>query len=386
MRGCRRTILFTVAGLVLVSAPLFAQASASITGAVKDSSGAVLPGVTVEASSPALIEKVRSVATDGTGQYKIVDLRPGVYAVTFTLAGFSTVKREGIELSGSFAATVNADLKVGEVAETITVTGAAPVVDVHSASQERVMNKDVIDAIPVGRAQTALAVLVPGMTSGSQDVGGTNTLGFSPVAIHGGRSNDQRLMIDGLLVRNVATQGWNSNTMPDMGASQEMTIDYAGGTGEATTSGVIFNFIPREGGNTFQGSLFATATSSWFQGTNFTQDLQNQGLRAPNHLKSVYDVNASGGGPIARNKLWFYSSARGQANRNYVAGLWNNLNAGNPNVWSYNPDLSQQAVFALTSSSVNTRLTWQASPLNKFNIYYDNQWRDYGFTVANISP
>jgi Carboxypeptidase regulatory-like domain len=383
MRGLIRLAALALACVML---PTLAHAQASITGVVKDASGGLLPGVTVEASSPALIEKVRSVSTDGTGQYKIVDLRPGSYTVTFTLAGFSAVKREGIELTGSFAATVNADLNVGSVAETITVTGASPVVDVHSASQERVMSKEIVDAIPVGRAQTALAVLVPGMTAGAQDVGGTNTLGFSPVAIHGGRSNDQRLMIDGLLVRNVATQGWNSNTMPDMGASQEMTINYAGGNGEAITSGVIFNFIPREGGNRFQGSIFGTATSSGFQGTNYTQELQDLGLRAPNHLKNVFDFNPSAGGPISKDKLWFYSSVRAQGNRNYVAGLWNNLNAGNPNAWTYNPDLSQQAVFDLTSSSVNTRLTWQASPLNKFNIYYDNQWRDYGFTVANISP
>jgi hypothetical protein len=277
-------------------------------------------------------------------------------------------------------------MRVGAVAETVTVTGASPVVDVHGAAQERVMNKDVIDAIPVGRAQTDLAVLVPGMTTGSQNVGGQNTLGFSPVAIHGGRTNDQRLLIDGLTVRNVATQGWNSNSMPDMGSSQEMTVDYAAGTGEAVTSGVIFNFIPREGGNNFQGSFFGTFTNSGFQGTNFTQALQNLGLKAPNHLANLYDVNPSGGGPIKKDAVWFYSSARWQANRNFVAGLWNNLNAGNPNACSYSPDLSSQALFDLTSNSVNTRLTWQLSPTNKFNFYLDNQWRDYGFTTAGISP
>ena len=104
-------ILFSIACLVLVPAAAYAQAS--IAGVVRDTSGAVLPGVTVEAASPALIERVRSVVTDGTGQYKVVDLRPGTYSVTFTLPGFSTLKREGIELAGSFTATVNADLRVG---------------------------------------------------------------------------------------------------------------------------------------------------------------------------------------------------------------------------------------------------------------------------------
>jgi hypothetical protein len=370
----------------LVCAPAAALAQGSIAGIVRDTSGAVLPGVTVEASSASLIEKVRSAVTDGTGQYRIIDLRPGAYAVTFTLPGFSTVRREGIELTGSFTATVNAELRVGTREETTTVTGETPVVAVQNTARQQVMNKEVIDAIPAGRAQTALAVLVPGMVTGSQDVGGTNTLGFSPVQIHGGRTNNQRLMIDGLMVRNVATQGWNSNTMPDMGASSEMTIDYAAGSGEAITSGVLFNFIPREGGNRFQGSFFATATGSGFQGTNFTEELRARGLRVPNSLKQVYDINPSGGGPIKRDKLWFYSSTRIQANKNYVAGLYENLNAGNPNAWTYAPDLGRQAVFDLTSSAANTRFTWQASPTNKFNFYYDNQWRDYGFTVATISP
>src|SRR5690349_18947270 len=112
--------------LVLIPSAAYAQASASIVGTVKDASGAVLPGVTVEASSPALIEKTRSVVTNGVGQYAIENLRPGTYTVTFTLTGFSTVKREGIELAGSFVATVNSDMKVGAVSETITVSGEAP--------------------------------------------------------------------------------------------------------------------------------------------------------------------------------------------------------------------------------------------------------------------
>src|SRR6266550_108823 len=123
-------LLFAVTTLVLV--PDFLWAQAIITGVVKDASGAVLPGVTVEASSPVLIEKSRTVVTDGTGQYRIVDLRPGVYDVTFTLAGFSTAKREGIELKGTFVATVNADMRVGTVEETVTVSGEPPIVDVQN--------------------------------------------------------------------------------------------------------------------------------------------------------------------------------------------------------------------------------------------------------------
>ena len=143
--------------------PSVALAQATIAGLVKDTSGAVLPGVTVEASSPALIEKARSVVTDGNGLFRIVDLRPGLYTVTFTLGGFNTVKRENIELTGSFTATVNADMRVGAIEETITVTGESPVVDVQSAAQQRVLSKDVVDAIPSGRTHFEVAALIPGV-------------------------------------------------------------------------------------------------------------------------------------------------------------------------------------------------------------------------------
>src|SRR5262245_37537419 len=154
MRALTRGLL---AFVCLVVIPAAVHAQGSIAGIVKDTSGAVLPGVTVEAASPALIEKVRSVSTDGAGQYTIVDLRPGTYTVTFTLAGFSTVRREGIELSGNFTATVNADLRVGALEETITVSGAAPVVDVQSVAEQKVMSKEIIDNIPTSRTQYSIA-------------------------------------------------------------------------------------------------------------------------------------------------------------------------------------------------------------------------------------
>ncbi|HVZ20030.1 MAG TPA: carboxypeptidase regulatory-like domain-containing protein [Vicinamibacterales bacterium] len=376
--------VFALACLLFV--PAVASAQASITGVVKDGTGAILPGVTVEASSPALIEKVRSVVADGTGQYRIVDLRPGTYSLTFSLQGFQTFKREGIELSGSAIVTVDAELKVGAVAETVTVTSEAPVVDVQTTAQQRVMGKDVIDSLPVGRGQADLAVLVPGMTSGGQDVGGQGTLSLSALAIHGGRGTDQRQSVDGMTIRNVAGQGNSSNFIPDVGATQELTIDYSGGSAEAITSGVLFNFIPREGGNKYQGTFFGTATNSSFQGTNLTSDLLAQGLKAPNHLESLHDINPSFGGPLVKDRLWFYSSARWQTNRTYVAGMYDNLNAGNPAAWSYSPDLSHQSVTWLSDNTGNTRLTWQASPKNKFTFFYENQWRNWEFITATITP
>jgi hypothetical protein len=303
MRGL---VQLTSLALLYCGLPAAVFAQASIGGTVKDASGAVLPGVTVEAASPALIEKVRSVVTDGTGQYQITDLRPGVYSVTFTLAGFQPLKREGIELTGSFAATVNAELKVGSVTETITVTGASPIVDVQNTSQQRVLQKDVIDAIPAGRSHQNLVVLIPGVT-GSLNTGGTNTLSIATFTMHGGRASDQRVMIDGLVVRNVGGQGNLTNLLPDMGASQEVAIDYAAGTASSPFGGVQINYIPQTGGNTFRGSFFGTFVNNSFQASNYSQDLKDRGLTTPNTIYRVYDFNPSVGGPIIKDKVWFFA-------------------------------------------------------------------------------
>ena len=152
MRTLTRVILLILACLA-VPAVSSAQALGTIAGVVKDASGAVLPGATVEASSPALIEKIRSVVTDAAGQYRIVNLPPGSYSVTFTLPGFSSVKREGIDVTASFTASVNADLKVGAVTETITVTGETPIVDVQSVKVQQTVNKEILAAIPSSRSE-----------------------------------------------------------------------------------------------------------------------------------------------------------------------------------------------------------------------------------------
>jgi len=373
MRVLSRTVAVVI-WLVFLPAAAYSQASASIAGVVKDTSGAVLPGVTVEASSPALIERVRSVVTDSTGQYKILQLRPGTYVVTFTLPAFTTVRREGIELSGSFTAAVNAELKVGAVAETITVTGATPIVDVQSIDTQRVLQKDVIDAIPAGRSFQDLALLVPGITAGP-DIGGLNTLSITNLAMHGGSSADARTFTDGIALQNIGNNSGSVSLFPDMGSTQEVVVDSSAGSAEMMYGGVNVNFVPREGGNTFHGTFFGTGADSHFQSSNYTQDLKNRGLTTPNSIYRVYDVDGSAGGPIRRDKLWFYSAVRRQTNGIYLAGLYNNLNAGDPNAWTYAPDLSNPSTNSTTQSDYNTRVTWQASRLHKFNFSVETQPR-----------
>src|SRR5258705_181733 len=183
--------------LALIPAWAYGQSiRPSVTGVVTDSSNAVLPGVTVEVTSPVLIEKVRTGVTDGSGQYRIIDLPPGVYTVTFTLAGFNTVKREALELSGSIMATVGAQLRVGALEETITVIGESPTVDVQTPRQTQVLNKEILSDMPLERTATGIAsTLVPAMNAGLSAYGA------------GAGAETGRLQVDGVGVGS-GTSGW----------------------------------------------------------------------------------------------------------------------------------------------------------------------------------
>jgi hypothetical protein len=356
--------------VLLLPAAAFAQAA--ITGVVRDPSGAVLPGVTVEAASPDLIERVRSVVSDDTGQYRIVDLRPGTYSVTFSLTGFSTVKREGIELTGTFVATVNADLRVGALAETITVSGETPIVDVQSAKVQTTMNRDVLASIPTSRNATGIQSLIPGMVAVGDAGGITGGTGGGAGSIHGGRPSDSRTLSDGL---NMGWAGANSNAaVVNVAGSQEVVTSTSGGLGEAETAGVVFNVISRDGGNTFSGSFVAAGSNGSLQGSNYTQALQNAGLKSPSQLLKVYDVNPMGGGKIVKDRLWFYLTYHESYAENTIPGMWFNQNAGNPNLWTVDFDFSRPAFNDSRVRNEIGRITWQVSPRNKINFQDSEQY------------
>jgi hypothetical protein len=361
--------------------PAIAHAQASIAGIVNDASGAVLPGVTVEATSPVLIESVRTVVTDGNGRYRIESLRPGSYVVTFTLTGFTATRREGIDVVGTATTTVNAELRVGAVNETITVSGAAPTVDTKSIRQERVINRELLDALPFGRTPQTAALLTPGAsavsTFGAIEIGGTNIImtGGGLTSVHGSRGGDSRVAIDGLSTSGAEGEGAFANLLTNIGLAQEVTVNYAAGTAEQGLGGVQTNVIPREGGNEFKVSFFASGTKASLQGSNYTQDLKDRGLRTPNGIKETYDVNPAVGGPIMRSRVWFFTSGRWVKNANYVGGMFYNRNAGNAAAWTYDPATDRRAFADASQPSRSLRLTWQVTPKNKISGFYDSQNR-----------
>lgn len=372
MRGLRVVISLIV---VLIGVPAIASAQASIAGQVKDASGAVLPGVTVEASSPALIENVRTVVTGGTGQYRIELLPPGSYTVTFALTGFSAVKREGIQLTGTFTATIDAELRVGTVQETITVSGDTPIVDVQSATRQRVIDRDLIDRLPAGRSPFAQMALIPGVTvpAANQDVGGATQLsGAITMQVHGSTGASQSLMENGLSTAALISPA-NSQITFNMAASQEIAVDYSGAGADTSGGGVRMNVIPREGGNTFNGVLFMNGTTESLGSSNFTPRLRDAGLRTPNKINNMFDFNPGFGGPLRRGKAWFYFSGRRATSSKWMADEFYDANANNPNVWTYQPDLSKPVSNDSDVNDGRVRLTVQAAPKVKVGFLYVQQ-------------
>src|SRR5438067_9091934 len=295
-------IMAVAAAAVLLPSAVYAQVA--LAGTVKDASGAVLPGVTVEAASPVLIEKTRSAVSDATGQYRIESLQPGTYTVTFTLSGFSTLKREGVELSGTGVIKIDADLKVGGVAETITVTGATPVVDVQSTKTAVTLDNETMRSLPAVRSYSYVLTAVPGIQSNIPDVNTGPVFAIFPV--HGGRGVESRLTVEGMNISNPPGGNQPPNYTADIGNATEVTVQTAGGLGEFETAGVQMNIVPKQGGNTMSGLFAGSGFSGGMQSNNYSSDLQARGAGAPNPTFHVYHFNAAIGRPILPEQLWYY--------------------------------------------------------------------------------
>jgi hypothetical protein len=362
-----------LACLLILPRTLFAQAS--ITGVVKDTTGAVLPGVTVEASSAVLIEKARTAITDSNGQYRIVDLRAGTYVVTFTLTGFSGVRREGIELTGSFTAAVNADLRVGAIAETITVSGETPIVDTQSVRRQTTVSGDTLSSIPTARGFAGVMLLIPGIqTQGSSPANVQITPGMIVFGTAGGRNgNEGRLQVDGLGVGAARNGGGVSGYNADMANAQEISFTVSAGLGEAEVSGPTLSVVPKTGGNTMKGTIYVAGVGERLVGSNYTSELQAAGLGVPGKLIQLWDFTGGLGGPIKKDRLWYFLNLRNQGSESTVTGMYANQFAGDPTKWTYLADTSRQSHTAGSWTIASLRLTTQATPRNKFNVYWDEQ-------------
>jgi hypothetical protein len=362
-----------LAATIVVMIPALASAQ-SITGTVRDSSGAVLPGVSVEAASPALIEKVRTAVSDSTGQYRIENLTPGTYKITYALPGFVTVEREGVEITTGVTVSLNVDLRLGGVQETITVSGETPVVDVQNSTRvQRVLSDEVLAALPASRGYGNLLTTVSGIQANGTQNGGVNP-GMIFFTSRGGRSNEGTVQIDGMNVGSAFNGGGVAGYGYDTTNAQEVQLTVAGGLGEADRGGPQFNIVPKTGGNTFSGTYFGSLAGEWSQGNNVDDTLKSYGIPEPTTIIKNWDTSFSLGGPIMRDRVWFYAVARTFGEYTDLAGRFGNLNAGDPTRWNYVVDQSIKSRSAGSRKIGGTRVTGQLSERNKISAYYDYQF------------
>ena len=389
IRSRRPAVLAAVASLVLASAG-WAQTTAGISGTVSDTSNAVLPGVVVEVASPVLIEKTRSAVSDAEGRYNIVDLVPGTYTVTFTLTGFRALKREGIALTSGFTATINADLPVGSLEESITVSGATPVVDITNVRRQTAVTRDLLDSLPTSTKRIdTLVTLTPGFT-GIADVGGRYFA--EPGAYHGKRGTKQ--YFDGMGIENSAG---NSSYQVNAAVVEEMVLNTSGMSAETNSDGPVMNIVPKEGGNTFRFIATGLYTNDTLESDNLDDDLRARGITQPNRTNKIFDNALSVGGPIKRDKIWFFGAARTWGMARQFAGLyWNkgqntllsppgaDLEVVKYDPWIDRPFDSRSGRWEWYDSFLG-RATWQPTPRNKFNFLMDHQHAcNCGGTTSNI--
>ena len=385
----RKSVSAVVVALAcVVMLPSALQAQSAIAGVVKDTSGAVLPGVTVEAASDVLIEKTRAVTTDSQGQYRIVDLRPGTYVVTFALPGFQSLKREGLELPANFSATVNADLKVGALEESVTVSGSSPVVDVNTNVKAQVLSRDVLDAVPTARTLQGLGQLVVGVNLSSPDVGGSRAMQQTYFAVHGVGASGTMVTVDGLITNGTmgdgAVQAYHNEAM-----IQEAVYQTAGGSAETITGGLNMNLVPKDGGNRFSGGTKATKSPASWQGDNLTDHLKSLGVAGVDKIDDFWEFNVEQGGPILKDKLWFYAAFRHARYDKPIANTFYTP-AGVPFQIGYLQCASgavscEQGISDEKMDNPIARLTWQVSPKNKLAVFNDRAMRLRGHAMTALT-
>jgi hypothetical protein len=373
------SLIITLLALMMPSlaAAQGALGRGALTGTVRDASGGVLPGVTVAAASPALIEKVRTSVTDNAGIYRIVDLDPGIDSLTFTLQGVSQVKREGIELVGSATLTIPIELRVGNLTETIVVTGESPVVDVQSTRREAVVGGDVIATLPGTRSTGSLITMIPGVETFGAALNPSPQLVF--FFARGRPVGEGRFNVNGMPVANAFAGGGGSSLIYDTVNVDEIAFTVAGGMGETDIGGPLLNIVPRSGGNTFQGHAFINFSNDALRGNNLTPELvepppgPNLG-QAPGIIKA-YDANISYGGPIVRDRLWFYGSYRKLNTETASPGLVGNANAFDLSRWDWVRDDSLTGRLSAGRSIYIGRVTSQVAEKHRVSANWEYQRR-----------
>ncbi len=366
---------FGVLAMVALFASL-ASAQSTISGQVRDSSGALMPGVKVEAASEALIERSRAETTNENGRYTIVDVRPGLYTITFTLPGFSTVKQE-VTVPANVSVPVDAEMRVGAVDETVTVEARVATVDVETTLRPQVLTRSDMDALPTARNPQSMGSYTPGVHLNLPDVGGSQQIEQTYLISHGNPSSRDTYLLDGMMINTMQNDG-QIQIYIDNALMQEVTYNNANNSVEVTGGGVVANFVPRDGGNEPHGNLFLGWIPSRFVASNIDQTLRNRGVTGQSAVRKIEDFDGSLGGPFKKDKLWFLLSGRKQLTF---------VQAANSFYLNGQPGVERSYIY-----SGGLRLTYQINSRNKFAAMWTRDWKTKeqdvvtGGQVADVNP
>lgn len=377
------TVCRVACGLTLLFAlthPALAQTTGSINGTVTDNSGAMLPGVTITATGPALMGG-QTALTNAEGQYRFPTLPPGAYTLRFELPGFSAVIRDGILVQVGFTATVPVQLQVASLAETVTVTGNSPVVDVQNTNIQNNFTNEVMKSIPSARDIWALIGMTPGVTVERFDVGGSRAGTQTDYQAYG-LSSQVRVMADGANL----TEGTGGEPYFDFGSFEEVQLGTSANDASMPSPGLLINTVIKSGGNTLRGELYFDYENEHLQSRNITDELQRRGIGEGGRITSYYDPNFNVGGPIKRDKLWYFFSFRGQRAGRTVSGFPVD-----------NPTADVEFVTRLTG--LTYKFTYQLNQNNKLSQWFQvrrkeqphrdagtNRYLDAVFKQDSISP
>jgi hypothetical protein len=348
------------------------MSTGSITGLVTDTTGAALPGVTVSLAGERLIGGVQTQVTDATGAYRFDRLPPGVYRLRFELSGFRTLERSDIRVSAAFTATVNVQLELGAIEETITVAGESPTVDTKSNVQQVVMGQELLEGIPTGRDPWSLAKIIPGVHISTYDVGGTQSYQQSGMSVHGSLDSDKTFAIDGLAVNWPGGSGGATMMYYDQGMFEEVNYQTSAIPAEVAVGGIFLNMVTKSPGNRWRGDFKAYYANDDFQADNTgTPELraarERFGFQGGNPITRAYDVNLAGGGAIIRDRLW-------------VNGSYRKWAVDKLNLTVRNPDGS----YALDDNTLVNyfgKLQWQPARDHRLSIQYNWTDKDRGHRV-----
>ncbi|MFN2446616.1 MAG: carboxypeptidase regulatory-like domain-containing protein [Vicinamibacterales bacterium] len=356
--------------LSLVATEVAAQQTGTLIGDVRDAQGGVLPGATVTVSGEALIGGPRTVVSGETGAYQVPTLPPGTYTVTYELTGFSPLRREGIIVQVARTTRLDVDLSVGSLQETVTVSGESPLVDVSSTVTQTNITKDLYEAIPTGRNPWVMAGLVPGVVTGRLDVGGTEGAQQYNIEAFGSANSQKSFSIDGLKVNWAGGNGGATMMYYGFEMYEEYNMQTASGTAESDVSGVFMNMVTKSGGNRFASDHNFYFMNESMQGTNLDDDLRarlglqpgQQSGAAGNPVDISYDWSSTLGGPITRDRVWFFGAIR-----------WWRLDQFQ--IGALNPDGSQ----AIDDNRIRNfigKATWQTTPSIKTSVLFNRNIND----------